>query len=70
MSSNCEAVKDMNLDYEQCCKGTLLLWQDLVGTFIDYLRQSRPFADKIYVLSHNSRFYSENFWNWDGYLNW
>ena len=28
-----------------------------VGKFIDYLRQSRPFADTFYVISHISRGY-------------
>jgi hypothetical protein len=28
-------------------------WQYPVSKFIDYLRLSRPFADKIYVISHN-----------------
>ena len=35
--------------------------QDPVGKFIDYLRLSRPFADKIYVISHNSRGYDAVF---------
>jgi len=32
-----------------------------LGKFIDYLRQSRPFADKMYVISHNSRGYDARF---------
>ena len=38
-----------------------MFWQDLVGKVIDYLRQSRPFADKIYILAHNSRGYDAQF---------
>jgi hypothetical protein len=32
-----------------------------VGKFVDYLRLSRPFADKIYVILHNSRGYDAQF---------
>jgi hypothetical protein len=35
--------------------------EDPVGKFIEYLRLSRPFADKIYVMSHNSRDYDAQF---------
>jgi len=35
--------------------------QDPVGKFINYRRLSRPFADKIYVISHNSRGYDTVF---------
>jgi hypothetical protein len=31
--------------------------QDVVGKFINYLRRLRSFANKIYVISHNSRGY-------------
>jgi len=51
----------MNVDCEQCGKRTHVFWQDPIGKFIDYLRQSRPFADKIYILSHNSRGYDAQF---------
>ena len=55
MFSKCETVGDVNVDCEQCGKRVHTFWQDPVGKFIDYLRLSRPFADKIYVISHNSR---------------
>ena len=55
--SKCEAVDDISVDCEQCAKRTHMFWQDAVGRFIDYLRLFRPFADKIYVISHNSRGY-------------
>ena len=61
MCSKCEAVEDVNVDCEQCGKRVHTFWQDLVGKFIDYLRLSRPFADKIYVISHNSRGYDAQF---------
>jgi len=51
----------MSVDCEQCGKRIHVFWQDTVGKFIDYLRQSRPFADKIYVISHNSRGYDAQF---------
>jgi len=45
-----------------CVKRTHVFWaEDTVGKFIDYLRQSGPFADKIYVISHNSRGYDTQF---------
>jgi hypothetical protein len=45
-----------------CVKRTHVFWaEDTVGKFINYLRQSRPFADKIYVISHNSRGYDAQF---------
>jgi len=53
--SKCEAVDDLNVDCKQCGKRTHMFWaEDSVGKFIDYLRQSRPFADKIYVISQLS----------------
>ena len=46
MCSKCEVVVgDINVDCEQCGKRTHVFWQDPVGKFIDFLRQSRPFAD-------------------------
>ena len=57
MCSKCEAVVDMNVD-----KLTyVVLAEEPVGKFIAYLRQSRLFADKIYVLRHNSRGYDAQF---------
>jgi hypothetical protein len=38
-----------------------VFWEDPIGKFIDYLRLSGPFADKIYVISHNSRGYDAQF---------
>ena len=38
-----------------------VFWEDPVGKFIDYFRLSRPFVDKIYVISHNSRGYDAQF---------
>jgi len=35
--------------------------KDPEGKFIEYLRQSRPFAYKIYVITHNSRGYDAQF---------
>jgi len=57
----CEAVVDVNVDCEQCRKGVHSFWQDPVGKCIDYLRLSRPFADRFYVISHNSRGYDVQF---------
>ena len=61
MCSKCEAVDDLSVDCEQCGKRTQMFWQETVGRFIDYLRLSRPFADNIYVISHNSRGYDAQF---------
>jgi len=61
MCSKCEVVDDVNVDCEQCGKRVHTFWQDPVGKFTDYLRLSRPFADKIYVISHNSRGYDAQF---------
>jgi hypothetical protein len=74
MCSNCETVDYVNVDWEQCGKRVHTFWQDPVGKIIDYLRQSRPFADKIYVISHifrgyDAQFYLKIFWNLDGSLN-
>ena len=49
MCSNCEAVVDLNVDCEQYRKLIYTFWQ------------SRTFAQKIYVISHNSRGYEEQF---------
>ena len=59
--SKCEEVYDMNVDCEQCGKRTHVFWQEPVGKFIDYLWQYRPFADNIYISSHNSRGYNVQF---------
>ena len=61
MCSKCQAMDDMEIDCDQCGKCTHVFWEDPVGKFIDYLRLSRPFADKIYVISHNSRGYDAQF---------
>ena len=74
MCCKCEAMDDLSVDCERCGKRIHVFWQDHVGKFIDYLRQSRPFAEKVYVISHNScgydtSFFSEGFWNRDGSRN-
>ena len=40
-------MDDMNANCEQCGKRTHVFWEDPVGEFIDYLRLSRVFSDKI-----------------------
>ena len=61
-SAVCEAVVDLSVDCKQCGKRTHVFWsEDAVGKFIDYLRLSRPFEDKIYVISHNSPGYDAQF---------
>jgi hypothetical protein len=60
MCSKCIAVDNINADCEQCGKRTHVFWDDRVGKFIDYLRL-RPVADKIFVISHNSREYEAQF---------
>ena len=57
MCSKCEAIKYMNIDSEQCGKRVHVFWEDTIGKFMEYLRLSRTYAHKIYVLSHNSRGY-------------
>ena len=59
--SKCEAVDDMSVEYEQCGKRIHVFWQEHVGKFIDYLRQSGPFANKFYVISQNCRGYDAQF---------
>jgi hypothetical protein len=61
MCSKCETITDMNVDCEQCGKRVHLFWKAPLGKFIDYLQQSRPFADKIFVMSHISRGYDAQF---------
>ena len=61
MCSNCEAVDEMSVDCEKCGKRIHVLWQGPVGKFINYLRQSRTFADMVYIISHNSREYDAQF---------
>jgi len=53
----CEEVEDANVDCEHRRKRVHWFWQHPVGTFIDYLRLSRPFADKVYAISQTSRGY-------------
>jgi len=55
MCSKCEAVHDLSVECEQCGMRVHTFWQEPVGKFIDYLRHSRQFADKVYAISHNSR---------------
>jgi len=61
MCSKCETVDDVNVNCEQCGTRDHTFWQDPVGKFIDYLRISRPFANKIYAILHNSRGYDAQF---------
>ena len=61
MCCKCEAVDDLSFDCERCGKRVHVFWQDTVVKFVDHLRQSLPFADKVYVISHNSRGYDAQF---------
>jgi len=62
MYSKCEAVDDLSVDCKPCGKRSHVFWaKEPVGQFIDYLRRSRQFADKIYVISYNSRGYEAQF---------
>lgn len=61
MCSKCEAVEDVNDDCEPWGKRVHAFWQDPVSKFTDYLTVSRPFAEKICVISHNSRGYDAQF---------
>ena len=61
MRSKCETVEDMNIDCEECDKRVHVFWENTIGKFIEYLRLSRSFADKIYVISHNCRRYDAQF---------
>jgi len=75
MCSKCVAVYDLSDDFQQCEKRVHKFRQDPVAKFIDYLRPSRPFADKVYVISHyfvatTHSLFLESFLNWDGPLNW
>ena len=51
----------MNIDCEQCGKRVHVFWEDPIGKFIEYLWLSRPYADKIYVILHNSYGYDAEF---------
>jgi hypothetical protein len=55
----CQNEDDMEVDCKQCGKRTH--GEDPIGKFIEYLRLSRPFADKVYVISFNSRGYDAQF---------
>ena len=58
----CEAKINLSAHWKQCLKRTHVFWaEEPSGKFIDYLRQSRPFAEKICVVSHNSRGYDAHF---------
>ena len=47
MFSKCGAVDDLSVDCEQRGNRIQAFWQDSVVKFIDYLMQSRPFANMI-----------------------
>ena len=52
-------MNNLSVDCKQCGKRTYVFWaKDPVGKFIDYLRQSRPFVEQIFVTSHNSCLYN------------
>jgi hypothetical protein len=55
MCSKCETNEDLNIDCEQCGNRIHVFWQDPIDKFIEYLRENRPHADKIYVIAHNAR---------------
>jgi hypothetical protein len=61
MFSKCVSMDDTYIDCKQCGPRTHEFCQDNVCKFIDYLRLSKSFADKIYVISHNSRGYDAQF---------
>ena len=47
----------MSVNFEQCGKRINIFLQDPVGKLIEYLRPSRSFADKVYIISQNSQGY-------------
>jgi len=61
MRCKCEAVEDVNVDFEECGKRVHSFWQDPVDKSINYFGLSRPFADKVYVILHNCRGYNAQF---------
>jgi hypothetical protein len=61
MCAECQDVDDIDIPCDQCGQRSHVFWEDPVGKFIDYLRESRKFADNIYVISHNSRGYDAQF---------
>jgi len=61
MCCKCEAVEDVNVEYEQRGKRVHSFWQDPVIKFIDYLRMPIPFADTFCAILHNSGGYDEQF---------
>ena len=62
MCHKCEALDELSVDFKPYGKRTQVLCaEDSIGTFIDYLRQSRPFADNIYAISHDSHGYDAHF---------
>jgi len=61
MCSKCEAVGDLSVDCEQCGKRVHTFWKYHVGKFIPYLRQSRTFVDKVYIISHKTHGYYSQF---------
>jgi len=50
LCSKCEAVNHLCPDCVQYGKGVHEFWQETVGNFVDYLRQSRHLTEKIYVI--------------------
>jgi len=50
MCSKCEFVEHLSVDCKQCGKRIHEFWEEPVGNFMEYLRPSRPFADKIYII--------------------
>jgi hypothetical protein len=47
MCSKCEAVDGLNNDCEQCGKSVHVFCKVPISRFIEYLRPSRPFANRI-----------------------
>jgi hypothetical protein len=61
MCAKCQDEDDVGINCQQCGKRSHYFWEDPVGKFVEYLRESRKFADTIYVVSHNSRGYDVQF---------
>ena len=61
MYSKRETVDDLSVECEDCGQRIHVFCEKHVAKFIEYLRLSRPFADKIYVISHNFRGYDAQF---------
>ena len=59
--SRCEDVEDAQRECVQCGEGKHSFWDDLVGSMLSYICETRPWVKKIVAIAHNAKSFDLHF---------